>query len=353
MRADLLRWFRAHNGAQVWTKARRGTTSRLQSMTGGQHAVAPQASGSCRGAYIWRHSPRGQIFESDMTDNIDWEYQQLTLKARLAEVDGDAFETLFGDIAKAAWGADYVKTIPMGRLGDRKCDGFRQSEGAAHQLYGPRYGQANVKEALAKIDEDFRGAHAKWGDQLRKLSLTLNVPAEIWTRDEILALAQTLPPLARRELFGVAPNRTDMVREVTYANIGRALTAIRRHEAVAPLDPVALPPKVLLKADFNCLSSPVKRFLGLGQTGAESVRLYQKDQVDPSEAQRMADGFRERYRTVVVEGAEPDAAFGKMLRYAGGGSTDPGREAAALAVVAHFFSTCEIFDRPPADWQPA
>lgn len=310
-----------------------------------------------------------------MTDDLDWEYQQLTLKARLAEVDGDAFETLFGDIAKAAWGADFLRTIPMGSLGDRKCDGFRQSEGAVHQVYGPRYGQANVKDALRKIEEDFTGAHAHWGVQLKKwvfvvglyagrvpsdliqainaLSAALKVPAEIWTRDEIIALAKSLPPLARRELFGAAPSRTDMVREVTYANIGRALAAIRHHEAFAPLDPVALPPKVLLKAEFNGISAAAKRFLALGQTSADSVRRYLMDQVDPIEAQRMADGFRDRYKTVVDEGAEPDTAFGKMLGFAGGGSIDPGREAAALAVVAHFFSTCEIFDRPPADWQPA
>lgn len=310
-----------------------------------------------------------------MTDDLDWDYQLLTLKARLAEVDGDAFEILFGDIAKAAWGSDYIKTIPMGRLGDRKCDGFRMSEGAAHQLYGPRYGRANVNKASAKIDEDFKGAHTHWGGQLKKwvfvvglyagrvpsdlihkvnaMSEELGVPAEIWTRDEIIALARTLPASARRDLLGAAPNRADMVREVTYANIGRALAAIRREDAVSPFEPVALPPKVQLKADYNGLSSAAKRFLSLGQTGADSVRRYLKDQVDPSEAERMADGFRDRYRTVVEDGAEPDAAFGKMLRFAGGGSTDPGRDAAALAVVAHFFSTCEIFNRPPAEWQPA
>lgn len=310
-----------------------------------------------------------------MADDLDWAWQELTLKRRLAETDGDAFEALFGDIAKAAWGADYIPTIPMGRRGDLKCDGFRQSLGIVHQLYGPRYGQANVDHALAKIDEDFRGAHAHWGTLLKTwifvvglyqgrvpselaravatLSAELGVPAQIWTRTEIIALAATLPESDRKALFGAAPDRGDMVRHVTYANIGRALAFVRGHEAAAPLDPVPLPPKVALKAEYNSLSAAAKRFLGLGQTGADHVRRYLMDQVDPAEAQRMADGFGERYKTLIAEGAEPDVAFGEMLSFAGGGTTDVARDAAALAVVAHFFSTCEIFDRPPADWQPA
>ena len=310
-----------------------------------------------------------------MTDNPDWAWQEMVLKGRLSDADGDAFESLFTEIAKAAWGADYTPTIPMGSRGDLKCDGFRKSEGAVHQLYGPRYGQADVDRALTKIREDFRGAHVHWGSFLKKwvfvvgvyqgrmpaelirevetISSELGVAAEIWTREEVIELAARLPEAERRRLFGAAPVRADMVRHVSYTSIGRALAFVRGHDAGGPLEPVPLPPKVAVKAEYNRLSTAAKRFLALGQTGADSVRRYLRDQVDPSEAQRMADGFKDRYRTVTTEGAEPDAAFGEMLGYAGGGTVDVAREAAALAVVAHFFSTCEIFDRPPADWQPA
>jgi hypothetical protein len=310
-----------------------------------------------------------------MTDDLDWAWQELTLKQKLGEIDGDAFETLFGQIAKAAWGDDYQATIPMGSRGDLKCDGFHQSEGAVYQLYGPRYGQARVDDALAKIDEDFRGAVTLWGPALKSwtfvvglyagrtpseilravatLSASLGIPAKVWTRDDIVALAATLPTSERRRLLGGAPGRADMVHYVTYENIGRALAYVRGHQERSELDPVDLPPKVDHKAEYNLLSVSAKRFLGVGQTGSVHVQNYLSDQVDPAEAQRMADGFTARYKAVVAEGVEPDAAFGAMIRFAGGGSTDVARDAAALAVVAHFFSTCEIFDRPPADWQPA
>lgn len=310
-----------------------------------------------------------------MEDDLDWYWQEMWLKAKLGEVDGDAFESLFGEIAKAAWGDDFQATIPMGSRGDLKCDGFRQSEGTVFQLYGPRYGQAKVDDALTKIDVDFRGAQDHWGAEMRSwtfvvglyaartpseilrsvstLSTSQGVHAKVWSRDDIIKLAATLSGADRRRLFGAPPDRSDMVRHVTYANIGKALAYVRGHQSDADLTSVALPPKIEIKAEYNLLSLATKQFLAIGQTRAAHVNNYLADQVDPAEAQRMADGFSDRYKAVAAEGAEPDNAFGAMLAFAGGVSTDVAREAAALAVVAHFFSTCEIFDRPHADWQPA
>lgn len=309
-----------------------------------------------------------------MTDDLDWAWQEMWLRAKLGEIDGDAFETLFGEIAKAAWADDFQATIPMGSRGDLKCDGFRRSEGAVFQLYGPRYGQAKVDDALTKIDEDFRGAHGHWGAEMRSwtfvvglyagrtpseilrtvatLSTALSIPAKVWSRDDIITLASTVSAAERRRLFGAPPGRSDMVRHVTYANIGKALAYVRGHQREADLAPVVLPPKIEIKAKYNLLSLATRQFLAVGQTRAAHVQNYLSDQVNPAEAQRMADGFCDRYKAVAAEGAEPDDAFGAMLAFAGGVSTDVARKAAALSVVAHFFSTCEIFDRPPADWQP-
>jgi hypothetical protein len=35
-----------------------------------------------------------------------------------------------------------------------------------------------------------------------------------------------------------------------------------------------------------------------------------------------------------------------LLIFAGGATGDPDREVAALAIVTHFFSTCQIFEQP-------
>ena len=194
-------------------------------------------------------------------DEFDWEWQRLRAELDFKDLEGDAFETRFQSVAMSMWPGDFTPTIPMGRRGDLKCDGFRTSTGTVYQCYGPRYGQANVDDALKKIDEDFRGAKQHWGTQLQdwrfvvnlyrdklpselvrkigQLADELEVPAGPLTRSDILDLIKSLPAEERVRLYGRAPRATDMAR-ITYENLGRALTLIRRAIATDPNEPVPL-----------------------------------------------------------------------------------------------------------------
>jgi hypothetical protein len=140
--------------------------------------------------------------------DIDWEWQAMHLRLRLTEIDGDAFESFFQDIGRALWGSVFQATIPMGSRGDLKCDGWRSDVGHVYQCYGRRYGQANVADALKKVDEDFRGAVGHWKALLKKwwlvvglykekvpsevlrlmaqLSDELKVPSEVLQREDIV-----------------------------------------------------------------------------------------------------------------------------------------------------------------------
>ena len=308
-------------------------------------------------------------------DQHDWEWQEIRLRARLCEIDGEAFESLFQSICKNLWGSDFQPTIPMGRRGDLKCDGFHTATGSVYQCHGPRYSQANVSDALKKIRTDFKGAKAHWKGLMQKwifviglyqakipsemlklvlqLSKTLNVPAEIIGRDEIITLARNTTHDFRANDLGLgrAPQQADMVRRVTYENIGHALAFIRADVTASPIEEIALPPDVDKKIAFNLLPLSVKEFLKIGMKAADRVGDYLLDHAEPSEAERMAEGFSQRYRAVCDSGAEPGDAFGQMLIFAGGVHPDPDREAAALAIVTHFFTTCEIFERPPEEVQ--
>jgi hypothetical protein len=301
-------------------------------------------------------------------DDCDWEWQKLKLDNELGKMDGDAFETRFQEIAKAAWGHDFTPTIPMGRRGDLKCDGYRTSTCSVFQCYGPRYGQMDVETALRKIDDDFRGAAMHWGGsveewvfvanlyrdkvpsevvrQVQDLTTELNLRGTIWTRIDIFALARQICRNQRLSLLGRTPQPSDMIRNVTYANIGQALAFIRADVERSPLEPVALPPDLYSKIAWNLLPSTSKHFLAIGQTAAERVRQYLRDFVEPEESDRMAQGFSDRYIMLRSDGLEPAQIFQQMLIFAGGGTADIIRDTAALAIVAHFFSTCEIFDRP-------
>lgn len=306
-------------------------------------------------------------------DEFDWKWQSLKAESELKDLEGDAFETRFQSIAKSLWREDFTPTIPMGRRGDLKCDGFRTSTGTVYQCYGPRYGQANVEDALAKIDEDFRGAKAHWGPQLREWKFVVNlyrdklpselvrkieqlaeeleVPAGPLTRSDILDLIKDIPDEERVRLYGRVPRPTDMVR-ITYANLGRALTLIRRAIATDPNEPVPLSADLATKVAFNALSNATRYFLSIGQTGVAKVEEYLRDQPDPEEPERMAQGFKTRYAECVTGALEPDDIFREMVVFAGGATGDAERDTAALAIVTRFFVTCQIFEIPAVDVAP-
>ncbi len=302
-------------------------------------------------------------------DEIDWALQELRLHVRLRDIDGDAFETLFQDIGKALWGTAFHATIPMGCRGDLKCDGWRPDVGYVYQCYGPRYGKADVNEALKKVNEDFRGAKGHWKDLLKRwffvvglykdkipseisrlmaqLSDELKVPSEVLHRGDIVDLARGISADDRARMFGGrAPSRGDMIRRVTYANIGRALAYIRADISRSPLEDIPLPTAAEKKAAFNMLPDSVLHFFSISTAAAKRVEKYIEDQADPNEGARMAEGFTARYRLLRSEGAEPAEAFQQLLIFAGGATGDPDREAAALAIVTHFFTTCQIFEQP-------
>jgi len=110
---------------------------------------------------------------------------------------------------------------------------------------------------------------------------------------------------------------------------------------------VPLPPDVDRKIAFNMLPDSVRHFLTIGVAAADRVRRYISDHAEPDEAARMAEGFSAQYHLLQGEGAEPADAFKEMVIFAGGAHGDPDRDVAALAIVTHFFTTCEIFERPP------
>lgn len=326
-------------------------------------ALREQSTGE---ASLDRVSSEGNVVQ--MSD-FDWEWQRLRAESELKDVEGDAFETRFQAIAKSLWKTDFTPTIPMGRRGDLKCDGFRHSTGTAFQCYGPRYGQTNVDSALAKIEEDFRGAKENWGSELlewkfvvnlyrdkvpseiirkiAELATELEVPASPLNRSDILDLVKALPPGERAVLFGRAPRATDMAK-ITYANLGRALASIRRAIATDPNEPVPISADLATKVTFNLLSDATRYFLSIGQTGVTKVEQYLQDQPDPEEPERMAQGFKSRYAECVARGLEPDQTFREMVVFAGGGTGEPERETAALALVTRFFVTCQIFEIPVA-----
>lgn len=86
---------------------------------------------------------------------------RIRFKAMAAQVNGMAFQNLFTQIMSYAY-PDFSPVKPQGNEGDWKNDGHEPSAGRYYQVYAPEVLQE--AEAVKKIENDFKGLVAHWGD---------------------------------------------------------------------------------------------------------------------------------------------------------------------------------------------
>ena len=81
---------------------------------------------------------------------------------RLSKSVGMSFQNLFSDIMRYAR-PDFTPVKPQGNQGDWKNDGYEPKAGRYYQVYAPE--QFDEAAAIKKLNEDFTGLLAKWGDK--------------------------------------------------------------------------------------------------------------------------------------------------------------------------------------------
>ncbi len=112
-----------------------------------------------------------------MTNSVPSAYDPTTLfhwmwwKLLCYEVSPLEFQRLFEKVATRL-GDDFVRIRPIGKLGDRKCDGLFWAKGTVFQVYSPD--ELKLAKTLRKIDEDLAGAVKEWGDDLKHWTFVYN-----------------------------------------------------------------------------------------------------------------------------------------------------------------------------------
>lgn len=110
----------------------------------------------------------------------------------------------------------------------------------------------------------------------------------------------------------------------------------------------SLPPKEKIKLNKLGIGSAKKITMGLMQ--APLVASYMQNMathIDPDFPKRLIAGFRSEYDRNYENGLTGDGLFVIMEHFASGGSPDFDRHAAGLAVLAHLFQVCDIFEASP------
>lgn len=274
---------------------------------------------------------------------------------------GTAFQDWFVRLAGHAFGADFEEVRPYGPYGDLKCDGRRISSGVVFQCYAPEA----MKEAdlIAKIDEDFHGARAHWdGDMqewvfvhndgrglppnavqhlnvLRKTHAPLQIST--WSEPELLALAMDLDLSSLQALFGFVASIA-IVDRLVLSDLMPIIDALQRQDSPAnsPLTPPS--PEKLEK---NALSEESGLFLRIGRRKSNLVDIFFRKSPRPDLGDRIAEAFRMRYAELKALDLSADTIFKHLQDYAGFNG-EPKRQGAALAVLAYFFDSCDIFEDP-------
>lgn len=275
---------------------------------------------------------------------------------------GTAFQDWFVRLAGHALGADFEEVRPYGPYGDLKCDGRRVSTRSVFQCYAPDA----MKEAdlIAKVDEDFHGARTHWGDDmqewvfvhndarglppnavqhldgLRKAHVPLNIAT--WSEPELLILAMGLDVSALQALFGPAASIA-IVDRLAMADLVPIIEALQRQEP-NPGDSPLTPPSPE-KLDKNELSEESGLFLRIGRRKSGLVDTFFRKSPRPDLGERIAEAFRLRYAELKALDLPADTIFKHLQDYAGFNG-EPKRQGAALAVLAYFFDSCDIFEDP-------
>ncbi|WP_163783152.1 ABC-three component system protein [Myxococcus vastator] len=282
---------------------------------------------------------------------------------------GEAFQDFFSTIMEMAYPADFQRVRPWGRLGDRKNDGYLQSERKLFQVYAPK-GLASA-ETVRKIDEDFTGALPYWkehfstwvfvhnaedglGPEVLKKLLDLGVAHPQlkvlrWGFEELRAQAFRLSESSLARLFGPAPTVRSM-DALGIADLRPILEHIPRLPAPADAD---LRPVPADKLERNLLSEHAADLLKLGMRRASLVSRYFDARPDPTERDAIAQALRDKYEALRRTGLSPDSVFAALQDFVNSVRVPtPEQQAAVFAVLAYFFEECDIFERAPQKEAP-
>jgi hypothetical protein len=292
-------------------------------------------------------------------------WHSLTFRVQCAERTGAEFQSFFEQIMEKL-DPSFIKVKPSGKEGDWKCDGWLPDSGTCFQVYAPE--DLTVSQTVAKIKDDFAGALKKWKGQMKRWVFVWSarekgIPAAVlsclndlakdnqeievdqWGRERLWQQARTLPENDRIDLLGVVP-------------IPAEITATTDHEVQVLLTYIADQPIPNLdgdlglveleeKMDRNEFDDGVRILVKAAMPIVPTVEHYVSNHPDQRFSQRVAVSLAERYGELSGElDGDPNAVFGGLLDRIAGDSGPQSKERwAAVAIVAHYFELCDIFER--------
>jgi hypothetical protein len=149
---------------------------------------------------------------------------------------------------------------------------------------------------------------------------------------------------ALQALFGFAASIA-IVDRLVMSDLVPIIDALQRQEPNAG-DPPLTPPSSA-KLEKNALSEESSLLLRIGRRKSALVDTFFRKSPRPDLGERIAEAFRARYAELKAYDMPAETIFKHLQDYAGFNG-EPTRQGAALAVLAYFFDSCDIFEDPVA-----
>jgi hypothetical protein len=297
-----------------------------------------------------------------VADQLSRAFYELNYKVAYLEKKGNAFQDFFSSIMEKGYTENFRRVRPWGNVGDKKNDGYLTVDSIFFQLYAPNEMSAN--EAISKIEEDFDGAIKQWNiskwvfvhnsmqglgpdvskklDELAKLNPSVTVTH--WGFEELRQEVFKLNEAELASLFGPAPTYNH-INQLGFEDLIVVINSIAGKKASEDIDLKPVPPN---KISANALSEDVVTLLRAGMRKANLVEDFFIKWHNPQFGDEIAEAFRKKYDDLKQNRSfTPDEVFNKLQEFAGGSQRrHPEHESAILAVLAHFFEKCDIFERP-------
>lgn len=281
---------------------------------------------------------------------------------------GNEFQDFFCDLMEARYPlGDFIRTRPWGQQGDRKNDGYLKSTRTLFQVYAPD--ELTETAAKAKIIEDFEGALPYWSAHFDRWVFVHNADKgfgpgvtklllEISERDEKKMAAHWSFNELRAEFLSL--DREKKIRLVGHPPSQRSLTNLALPhlqsllEQIARVDPPKSPdlrPVSPTKIQYNALGDSSRILIEAGSQKSPLVDKYFEGQLDPQVRDQVAEALKSEYQKIRESEPDPNRVLGLLLEAISGarGFDSPDVTVAALAIVAHFFESCDIFERPEGE----
>jgi len=292
----------------------------------------------------------------------------------LAGSHGCAFEEIFDRLMELCH-PGYVAVRTHGSMGDLGCDGLGLHDRTLYACYAPE--TVDPGEIRRKFRSDVLSAMTQRPEQFDNFTFVHNDPRGGIhpVVSGLLVEAQSNHPslkfheLNPRKLWNSAVRLDEIamtlllgvpelpVQEVVYGIGLREIQPLLDHlrqERKRLSGALSVAPPPATKLAYNALNGDYVDAITAGFKLSHVIDDYYSRVADLTEHDEVAAGFNAHYQQVRSEHpGDPDAVMWEMEVYVLGNRRST-RELllTADAVLAHFFERCDIFDRPPADWQP-